>query len=69
MITDVILIFIRSLLMSFIVMGYLGCGKTKKPNHVENANMQQTSLRDVPGFIRGKLIESENFSEGLDCIF
>lgn len=52
--------------MSFIFIGYLGCEMTKKPDQMDSANRVQSIVQVLPGFTRGKLMESENFSEGFD---
>ena len=59
-------IIILSLFISFLIIGCLGCGKTRNPDHVDSIINVQASLHTMPGFIRGNLIHKEDFSEGLD---
>ncbi len=58
-------ILIWSLFISFFIIGCLGCGKSKKPDHVDSIDTVQASLHTMPGFIKGDLIQSEDFLNGL----
>lgn len=58
-------IFLFSLIISYWLFGSTGCDTSTKPGQVLNANAIHSSLQMVPEYVKGELIESEDFSEGL----
>lgn len=59
-------VFIWTLAITFLAVGFAGCGKSKKPDGTENIQNEMGTRQLMSGYTRGNLLLSENFSGGLE---